>query len=347
MSATASPTPAPLTAATLTGVQKSALLCLSLGEAEAARLLQSLTPDQVERITRAIATLPAVGPEVVEAVLREYAAATRAAESTTRGGSDVARSMLETALGAGRARPILDRLEPAAPPAEFQRLRAADPATLATALAGENPQIVAALLAHLEPSLSARVVSALDPGFGGEVLERMATLGPVPPAVVARMSAELGARIDVPTGADAPSAGGPAAVARLINLCSEPHDANLLARLRERDEALAIRVNALRFTFEDLVRLDARSTQRVLREVETRELALALKAASPEISAHIARNMSERASEALEEEIELLGAVRIKDVEAAREGVLEIVRRLEADQEITIQREGKSDDLVA
>ncbi len=343
--------PAPvskLAVESLTGSQKCAIVCVSLGPDVASKLLRQLSSDQVERVTQEIAALPPVPPEVVAHVLREFQQSATSPPATAQGGMVYAREVLEHAFGAVRARALVDRIEERGAPPQLRRLKQAAPDLLAGLLRDEHPQAAALVLAHLDAPQAIAVLGTLEVKRAAEVLYRMAKLDPVAPETLAQLEGALSGRTDLTFVPNSAPSGGPASVARLLNLAGGgDRGKEVLEALGQRDGDLAEKVKALMFVFEDLLLIDGRGVQRLLRDVESRELALALKAASDELKAHIRANMSERAGQALEEEIEMLGPVRVKDVEAAQTHIIESVRALEESGEILVRGRGGSDDVIA
>jgi flagellar motor switch protein FliG len=330
----------------MSGTRKAAILCMALGTEAAARILQQLSPAEVERVSAEIATIPMVEPEVVSAVLADYQDAMRRAGQMADGGTRTAEALLEGALGPERARGAVARLASPPQPVGLARLARATPESLIGGLRGEHPQTLALVLAHIEPKLAAGVIEALPPSLGSEVLTRLATLERVTPEILAIVERVLGERVVVSLDADGRTAGGAGTAARLLTMMDGPASTALLEAVASRSGALADELRDLMFVFEDLQLLDDRAMQRLLREVASRELALALKAASDGLRAHVYRNMSERAVEALKEESELLGAVKVKDVQAAHAAILASARELQEAGEITIERAGADDVIV-
>jgi flagellar motor switch protein FliG len=309
--------------------------------------LQRLAPEEVEAVTREIATLHDVSPEVVNAVLNEFAAAVRGAGDTARGGVTAARALLEETLGAPRARQVLEGLQ-RRPGEALKRLTRSEPSQLAERLRSEHPQTIALVLAHMDPAGAGPVVRALPQDVAVEVLYRLARLEQVAPETLAVVEGALSESSVVALVQNRAVVGGPAVAASLLNEAGAAGK-ELLAGLQARDGDMGAQIAALMFTFEDLVRLDTKGMQRVVRDIETKELALALKAASDDVKRHIKSAMSERAGAALDEAIEFLGPVRVKDVQAAHARILENVLRLEEAGELTIQRSGGGgeDDVIA
>lgn len=330
----------------LTGPQKSAILCLALGADQGARLLQALSPEEQEAVTREISSLPPIEQDTVQAVLDEFRKATQGGPSGVRGGDDTAKKMLEQAVGSAKARPVLERIEEARPESQLKRLKKAAPDLLAGVLRDEHPQTIALVLAHLEMEQVCAIVKALDPTLASDVLYRVARLDAVSPEALQLVEQALAGKADLTLVARPAASGGAAAVARVLNQTGGELEKQLLENLGERDPDIAANVKALMFVFEDLLLVDGKGMQRLLREIESKELALSLKAASDELKAHIRGNMSDRAGGALEEEIEMLGPVRVKDVQAAQARIIESVRALEESGEILISGRGGADDVL-
>jgi flagellar motor switch protein FliG len=330
----------------LTGAQRSAILCLALGPEHGGKLLKALSPEEQESVTREIQSLPPVDRELVDQVLEEFRRAAQSGPTGVRGGEEPARTLLEQAVGPAKAKPVLDRIEETRPDARMRQLKKADPAMLAGVLRSEHPQTAALVLAHLDADQVTAVVKALEPRLASEILYRVARLDGVTPESLLLVEQALAGKADLTLSARPAAGGGAAAVARVLNQTGGDLGKEIMEQLGERDADVAAGVKALMFVFEDLLQVDGKGVQRLLREVESRELAIALKAASDELKAHIRANMSERAAGALEEEMEMLGPVRVKDVQAAQARIIDSVRALEESGEIMIAGRGGSDDVI-
>jgi flagellar motor switch protein FliG len=331
---------------TLSGPQKCAVLCMALGGKEAARILQQLGPDEVEQVTREIVTMPSVGADVVTSVLQEFQNVSQSTQSTARGGVHVAQQLLEQALGSGRARQVLERIQEHVVDGGLRRLKRAAPEVLASILRGEHPQTIALILAHLDVRQAASVVGVMDPDLASDVLYRVARMEKISPEMLALVEAGLSSKTDVSLSQEMTLSGGPAAVAKVLNLTGGVLEKQLLENLQQRNSEISAQIQALMFVFEDLLMLDGKGMQRLLREVDTKVLALALKAASDELKQHIKKNMSERAAAALDEEVELIGPVRVRDVEAAHMKIIESVRSLEESGELLLRSREGNDDII-
>ena len=335
-----------LDASSLTGRQKAAILCMTLGSEGAARITQKLTPEEAETISLEIAQLDHVSADVTESVLTEWLGLMLAVDSAAAGGMDYAREVLEKAFGAVRGGQIFRRIQSQlADSAGLSRLRKVDPQHLGNICRNEHPQTIALLLTHLEPQHTAAVLKELDPALGSDVVFRMATMNKVSSDMLQLIEGSRGSEAELGFQQGLATAGGPETVAAVLNLTSTTLEKALLEGVAERDPELSDRIKNLMFVFEDIGSLDDRSLQRLLREVEVKQLALALKAASEELRTRIASCMSQRAMEALTEEMEFMGPVRLRDVELAQTAVVTQVRVLEESGEIIVGT--GSDELVA
>lgn len=330
----------------LTGPQKGAVLCMALGAERSAKIMQLLSPREVELVGREIASLPLVGADRVNHVLSEFQQVSRAVESVARGGVDLAQEILETALGPAKAKAILEKIQEQLVDTGLKRLRNAQPEVLAGILRGEHPQTIALILAHLDQRQAASVIAGMDPAFAAEVLYRIARMDKISPEMLLLVESGLSSKTDLSLSEEMRVSGGPNAVAKLLNLTGQSLEKELLETIGQRSTDIADQIKSLMFVFEDLLLVDSKGIQRVLRDIDTKDLALALKAASDELKKHIRSNMSERAGQALEEEIEMLGPVRVKDVEASHARIIEVVRGLSDSGEIMISGRGGGDDII-
>jgi len=329
----------------LSGRRKSAVLCMAMGAEAAAKVMQQLRPEEVEALSLEIATLQTVDGDTTSAVLNEYYDVARAVESIAVGGVEVARQILEQAVGAQRAQTILERIQEQMVDTGLGRLRKAPPELLHTVLRGEHPQTMALILAHLDRRQAVAVVEALEAPAAADVLLRMARMEKVAPEMLQLVEAGLSSKTDLSLAQEMTTAGGPSAVAAVLNLTTTSTEKAMLEAIHERDATLAEQIKNLMFVFEDLRAVDDRSMQRILRDVDGKDLALALKAASEELKEHIRHNMSERAASALTEDMEFLGAVRVRDVEAAQARILASARALDEAGEVMLMS-GRNQDAV-
>ncbi len=329
----------------LTGRQKAAIVCMALGTEHAAKITSGLEADEVETVALEVAQLDRIPPSTVSAVLAEWLELTLGVDSVSTGGVEFAKEVLEAAFGAPKASVILKRIQgQLADSDRFGRLRRADPQQLSNTLRGEHPQTIALILAHLDPSHVAAIIREIDPALGGDVMFRIAKMEKVAPDMISLVERAIGSEADMAFAQGMSSVGGPAAVAAVLNLVSATLEKEVLDLVAERDSALSDQIKNLMFVFEDLTALDDKSLQRLLREVDVKQLALALKAASPGLRSKIMGTMSQRAVAGLKEEIEFLGPVKMRDVEAAQSDIVSKIRALEETGEIVLS--AGTDDVI-
>jgi len=328
----------------LTGRQKVAVLLMAMGEDASTAITQNLAPEEVEAISFEIAKMDRADPEVVQAVLAEWQHTEEAAFSLASGGVEFARAILEKALGPSKAGQVLKRIEAQLHDhISLTHLRSADPQQLSAIIRNEHPQTIALILAFLDPGQTAAVLRETDPRIGSDILLRIARMEKVLPDVLRIIEESVGSESDLSIAGDGSAAGGPEAVAEVLNLLSAGVEKELLDGVAEKDLDLSEQIKNLMFVFEDIVKLDDKGITRLLRDVDTRELSMALKLASDELKEKILGSMSSRARDALTEEMEFLGPVRVSDVEMAQANIVKMARALEEAGEIVI---GGSDDMV-
>ena len=329
----------------LTGAQKAAILCMVLGSESASLVTQKLGAEEVEQISFEIARMDRVSTEATDAVLAEWIEVMMAADSIASGGLEFAREVLERAFGPQKASAMFKRIvAQISESAGLHRLRNADPQQLGNMLRGEHPQTVALILAHLDPKHTAHVLKELDPQFGAEVVLRVARMEKVSPDMLVLIERSILTETDLSATQGLTTSGGPQVVAEVLNLVAPSLEKAIMRGVEERDPALSEQIRNLMFVFEDVVSLDERSIQRLLREVDVKELALALKSASNEVKNKILGGMSQRASASLKEEMEMIGPARKRDIEAAQTAIVAMIRKLEDAGEIVVG--GGADDLV-
>lgn len=322
----------------LTGAAKAAALLVALGPDLSARVLQHLREHEIEALTIKVAAMERLTEEEVASVINEAHEMVLAHRYVANGGVDYAREMLAKALGPDKATALIERVVATHPPAPFEFLRKSDPRQMATFLQNEHPQTIALILSHLQPVQAAAVLTNLGEDLQAEVARRIATMDRTPPEIINRVEEIMRRRLSSLISQDTRSVGGIGHLVAILTTVDRGTERHILERLTETDPELAEDVRKLMFTFDDLILLDDRSLQRVLREVDMRDLALALKAARDDLKEHIFSNMSTRAAELLREEISYLGPVRIRAVEEAQQRIVSIVRRLEEAEEIVISR---------
>ncbi len=337
----------PLTIENLSGRQKCAILIIAIGTEAASQIFKHLKDKDVERLAIEIAQLKDIPSTIMEAVIEEFYQMIMAQEYISQGGIDYAKGVLEKALGPRKAHELVAKVESAIHVSGFKLLKDVDANQLLSFIQNEHPQTISLILANLEPDQTAAIISDLPPELQADVAFRIATMGKISPDLLNDIEGVLENQVETVFGQDLSSAGGAKAVAEILNMAGRSTEKTILADLEKRNPELATEIKNLMFTFDDIVLLDDKSVQRVLREVDTKDLTLALKAANDELKDLIFRNMSERASNLLREELDFMGPVRLKDVEEAQMKIVEIVSTLEEDGEIVISGRGGEEEIIA
>jgi flagellar motor switch protein FliG len=330
------------------GLRKAAILLVSLDADAASKLLSQFEAAEQEKLAREIVRLenhPPL-PEERDAVLREFAATCRSAQATDRGGLRSAQALLEKIHPAGEARKILDAVETSLGRARFGFLKKADIQNVAAFIVDEHPQTIALILSYLPPVQAARLLEALPLAKQQEVVRRLASLGPTHPTVVSQVEKALESRLSSFAPPELQEVDGPAAAAAVLNQVSRATERGILEGLKSEAPELAEGIRRLMFTFEEALRVNDRGIQNVLKNIDTARLSLALKTATPELRDKFFRNMSQRAAERIKEEMELMGPVRVADVEAAQDAVVDEILRLEEAGEVAIEGRGGSEAVV-
>ncbi len=316
----------------LTGPQKAAVVLAQLDQARATKVLRAMSEAEVVALMSAMATLPPLDSAAVLDVLGEFTHQASALTQVGQGGIELARKLLRERLGPARAEEILEEFVQATSTHPLAFLKRIDPQQMAGFVGDEHPQTIAVLLAHLDAEHAAHVIAHLDPDLRTDVARRIATMGRLSPSVVQVLAEVLEQKLATVLRA------GVASIVAILNQTERSSERQILAALEESDPDLAETIRNEMFVFDDVVGLDDRTLQRVLRNVVPKDLAVALKGVADEVRDKFLRNMSERAAADLTEEIELLGPTRVSQVEAAQAAVVRVVRELEASGEIVLAR---------
>lgn len=326
----------------LTGVQKAAILFITLGPEAAAGIIKKLPESEIQKITYEIANISAVKSDQKQDILQEFMEMNKAKDYLTEGGIDYAKNLLAKALGSQRAMEILDKVTEATQQFRpFAIARKADPQQLLNIINNEHPQTIALILCYLQSDKAGQILSALPEDTQSEVAYRIATMSNTSPMVVKEIEKVLDDKLSSVVKSDMKAIGGVSTIVDILNQVDRTTEKNITEGLEKEDAELAEKVKESMFVFEDIITLDDVSIQRVLREVETKELALALKGCSEEVANSIFRNQSKRAAAALKEDIEFLGPVRLMDVEKAQQRIVSVIRRLDEAGEIVLSRGGE------
>jgi flagellar motor switch protein FliG len=329
------------------GVRKAAIILIQLGRDKAGEVLSHLSDGEVEAISAEIARLDVVDAAESGAVLSEFTEMATARANIAHGGLAFARTMLEQSLGSDRANEIMDRLQAAAVKMPFQFLHRADPSQVRTFIAEEHPQVIALVLAHMTPDKASMVIAGLPPNLQAEIAHRIAVMDRTTPEIIRAVEANLERKLSsVLQPSELSQVGGVDPLVNIINRSDRVTERAIVEGLENLDAELADEVRSRMFMFEDIVHLDDRSVQLVLRQVNEAELALALKGVSESVRSKITSNLSTRAAETLIEEVELLGAVRLTQVEEAQQSVIRKIRQLEEQGQIMVHRSGSEEELV-
>ncbi|HZN32413.1 MAG TPA: flagellar motor switch protein FliG [Pirellulaceae bacterium] len=326
-------------------IRKAAILLMSLPEEQAAQLMSKLTPKQVEQVSIEIAKLGRLGADEQEQVIHEFADSNPAALGIDGGGIDLAKSLVERALG-NKAGQTLDVVRQSIEALPFGFLKKVDPQNLMTFILDEHPQTIALVLSHLPPAYGAEIIKGLPAERQLAVIRRIAHMGQTNPEVIQEVERGLETRMSSLMNQSFEKAGGVNSVAEILNVSDRAVERVLLESLSQEDPELVEEIRRLMFVFDDLCKLSDRDIQTVLKNVETAQWAMGLKGASAELKEKILGNMSQRASALLVEEMEYLGAVKLSEVEAVQQQIVDIVRRLEDAGEITVHAADQSEQMI-
>lgn len=322
----------------LKGPQKTAVLLLSMGERFAAEVFKRMERQEIVAISKAMVEMGAVSKEVVEQVLREYHHALVTGQQMVRGGQDAVRKLLLANVDNDTAKYISDLLgldETAAP---FRELGNVSPKLMAQILRNEHPQTLSLIMGHLPSDSAADLLSNLPPGVRTEVLMRLARLEAVPEDMLAAVDKVLQSQLIAMGGKEGRKVGGVQAVAEILNAVDRATEEEVLAEIEEESAQMAEDIRALMFVFDDVKTLDDRSLREILKEISNEDLTMALRGANDELREMFFRNMSERASSMIREDLEIMGPTKLADVEGAQQNIIKVVRRLEGEGRVMISR---------
>lgn len=326
----------------LKGLQKAAVLLLTLGPDTSAKVLKQHFPEsEIERLTYTISNLGRVPQEVRDSVIEEFLELQQVRSHIVQGGVKHAKEILERAVGHHKAEEIIRRLTQTAAIIPFSSLRKTDPKHLLSFIRDEHPQTIALILSYLDPSQAAAILSALPQELQTEIARRIAVMERTSPEIVHEIQRVLEHKMMTVVPVEQTQAGGVESLVAILNMVDRATEKSILEELENEDPALADEVRRRMFMFEDIVKLDDVSIQRILREVNTKDLAIALRGAAEEVKNRIFKNMSQRAGKMLKDELEFMGPVRLRQVEEAQQKIVKIIRALEEAGEIIIARGGE------
>ena len=319
-----------------TGIEKSAILLMTLGESEAAAVLKYLEPKEVQKISTAMVNLKNLGREEIALVFQDFIVA--ASDKTTIGmdSNEYIRGMLTQALGDDKAAGLLDRIMSNSDTSGIESLKWMDPGAVAEMISNEHPQIIATILVHLDPDQSAGILKMLTERTRNDVLLRISTLDSVQPVALRELNDVLGKLMSGGASGKKNLKGGVGAAAEILNYMGNVLEAEMMESVRSFDPDLAQRIEDKMFIFENILEIDDRGIQLILREVQSESLIVSLKGASEELREKIFTNMSQRAAEMMRDDLESKGPVKLSEVESNQKEILKIVRRLSDEGQISL-----------
>ena len=328
------------------GVQKAAILLIALGPEKAATIFQHLKEDEIEELTLEIANTRSVSPQIKDEVLDEFYQVCLAQQYIAEGGIGYAKNLLEKALGEEKAQGVISKLTASLQVRPFEFVRKTDPSQLLSFIQDEHPQTIAMILSYLSPAQASLVLGALPPEKQADVAKRIATMDRTSPDVIKEVENVLERKLASLVNQDYTIIGGVDAIVANLNAVDRGTERHILETLEIEDPELADEIRRKMFVFEDILSLDDRAIQRVLRDVDNNDLAVALKNANEEVQNVIFNNLSKRLAAMIKEDMDFMGPVRLKDVEEAQQKIVNIVRKLEDTGEIVIARGGGDEIIV-
>ena len=331
----------------VSGLRKAAILLISMDEETAAHVFQNLTKQEIIRISLEIAKIDSVLSSSINQVNDEFMQMIKAREYVATGGLDFAQTVLERAFGMNEAKELVEKIRSSMQVRGFTTLQKADSSQLVNFLIKEHPQTIALILSYLKPDQTADVLAEFPEELRVDVAYRIATLGKISPQLLRQVEEVIDSLAESVISEDLSNTGGASALAQILNQANKMTEKTILAHLEEMDPEMAMEVKGQMFVFEDLVMIDDRGIQKVLKNVDKKDLALALKAAEESVKEKILKNMSERASALLREDLDVMGPVRLKEVEESQRKIIEVVKQLEEEGEIIITGRGKEDVVIA
>ena len=327
------------------GVQKAAILLIALGPERSALIFKYLKEEEIEDLTLEIANTRSVTPQVKEAVIDEFYQVCLAQQYIAEGGIGYAKELLEKALGADKALDVIGKLTASLQVKPFEFIRKTEASQLLNFIQDEHPQTIALILSYLNPSQAAMIVSALPPDRQADVAKRIAMMDRTSPDVIKEVEKILESKLSSLVNQDYTIIGGVDSVVEILNTVDRSTEKHIMETLEIDEPELADEIRKKMFVFEDILLLDDRAIQRVLRDVDNSDLAIALKSANEEVQNAIFNNLSKRLAVMIREDMEFMGPVRMKDVEEAQQKIVNTIRRLEDSAEIVISR-GGGDEIV-
>lgn len=330
----------------MSGKQKAALLLISLGPEVSAAIYKHLTEEEIERLTLEISGVRKVESTVKEEIIEEFHNIALAQDYISQGGIGYAKTVLEKALGKEHAQAVINRLTSSLQVRPFDFARRTEPSQILNFIQNEHPQTIALILSYLESEQAGMILSSLPQEVQADIAKRIATMESTSPEVISEIEAVLERKLSSTVTQDYSDTGGVDAVVEVLNGVDRATEKTILDALEIQDPELAEEIKKRMFVFEDIITLDNRSIQRVIRDCENEDLILSMKVSSEEVKDILFKNMSQRMAESFKEEMDVMGPVRLRDVEEAQSRIVATIRRLEDAGEIIIARGGGDDVIV-
>lgn len=323
----------------ISGLRKTAILLVMIGDEASSAILRELDQDEIDEISREIARVQALTPEEAEGVLNEFHQMVTAHDYVIKGGIDYARKILINAFGDEPAQRMLDRLMKSLgnESLSFDSLQKTDPQQLSKFIHSEHPQTIALILSHLNPSQAAALLSSLPKEIRGDVATRMASLDQISPDIISKIANVIGLKLRALGEMSRESYGGVDAVAEMLNRLDSTATKDILDTMEEANANLANSIRHLMFVFEDLLLLDVNAIKEVLAKIDRKILTVALKGTSEKMKTHILQGMSQRGADMMREDMDAMGPIKIKEVEAAQQQIISVVRQLETEGVVSLK----------
>lgn len=330
----------------LSGVQKAAVLLIALGPEKSAKIFKHLKEEEIEELTLEIANTRSVTPQIKEDVINEFYQICLAQQYIAEGGIGYAKELLEQALGADKATDVISRLTASLQVKPFEFVRKTDASQILNFIQDEHPQTIALILAYLSPAQAAQIIGALPPDKQADVARRIAMMDRTSPDVIKEVEKVLESKISSLVNQDYTIIGGVDSIVEILNTVDRGTEKHIMETLEVDEPELADEIRKKMFVFEDVLLLDDRAIQRVLRDVDNNDLAMALKGANEQVQNAIFKNLSKRLAAMIKEDMDFMGPVRMKDVEEAQQKIVNVIRKLEDSAEIVISRGGGDEIIV-
>jgi flagellar motor switch protein FliG len=333
----------------LTGPQKAALFLFTIGEELASAIVKRLDEEEIKKLGGSMSKVSSVSPKILETIFTQFnelASSQFPIQIGHTEGTQFMKNVVSKAVEKGKAQTILEEMKEEGKWNLFQKIRRLDPKTVANFIRGEHPQTIAIIVAHLDTGQAAAILEELPEPLQADVVYRIAELENIPPGIVEEIDEALEKEIAMIKGSEGKQRGGVRLVAEILNQMDSSAENTILKGIEEQKQTLAEDIRKLMFVFEDLIQVDDKSVMAILKEVNNETLMPAMKTASDELKEKIFKNMSERAVQMMKEDLEVMGPIRLKDVEAAQQALLKIAKKLESEGKIVLMSKGKEEVFV-